>query len=437
MVKKRALLVNPWIYDFAAYDLWSKPLGLLYIASILRKNNYDCYLLDCMDRHHPKINAKDKKYGCGHYMKEEISKPECLKNIPRKYKRYGLPLSIVEDELAQIPKPDVVLVTSIMTYWYLGVYDIIKLVKRYFPQVPVILGGIYATLEYEHAKEYAPADHVFRGDDMGLLMDLVGASWYPKSFNEFPYPAYDLYKELSYAPILTSRGCPMHCPYCAAPLLHKEFEKRDPQSVVDEIEFLIGRYRVEDFAFYDDALLMDREHSKEIFERIIERGLHCRFHTPNGLHVRSITSEVAKLMYKAGFKTIRLSLETANPKRQLEMGNKASNDDLASAIDFLEQAGFSRKDIGVYLMIGMRGQSLNEIMDSIRFVSSLGTRVYLAEYSPIKGTKEWKRAGLPPDMDPLLTNNSIFPLWDDWDEIQRVKSIAKTINARLTMSEHI
>ncbi|HID92702.1 MAG TPA: radical SAM protein [bacterium (Candidatus Stahlbacteria)] len=427
---KRALLVNPWIYDFAAYDLWSKPLGLLYIGSILCKNNYDCYLLDCMDRHHPKIVSKDKKYGCGHYIKEEIPKPECLKNIPRKYKRYGLPLSIVEDELAQIPKPDVVLVTSIMTYWYLGVYDIIKLIKRFFPQVPVILGGIYATLEYEHAKEYAPADYVFRGNDMGLLTDLVGANWYPKSFAEFPYPAYNLYKELSYAPILTSRGCPMHCPYCAAPLLHKEFEKRDPQSVVDEIEFVTKRYRIKDFAFYDDALLMDSSHSKEILERIIGRGLHCRFHTPNGLHVRSITLEVAQLMYKAGFKTIRLSIETANPKRQLEMGNKASNDDLVSAIDFLEQAGFSRKDIGVYLMIGMRGQSFNEIMDSIRFVSSLGTRVYLAEYSPIKGTKEWERAGLPPHMDPLLTNNSIFPLHDDWDGFQRIKNMARTLNAR-------
>jgi radical SAM superfamily enzyme YgiQ (UPF0313 family) len=429
---KRALLVNPWIYDFAAYDLWSKPLGLLYIASILRKNNYECYLLDCMDRHHPKIAAKDKKYGCGHYIKEEIPKPECLKHIPRKYKRYGLPLNVVEGKLSQIPKPDVVFVTSIMTYWYLGVFEIIKIIKRFFPEIPVILGGIYATLEYEHAKEYAHADRVFKGDDMGMLMDLVEANWYPKSFSEFPYPAYDLYNELSYAPILTSRGCLMHCPYCAADLLHKGFEKRKPQAVVDEIEFITKRYGVKDFAFYDDALLMDKQHSKEIFERIIERGLDCYFHTPNGLHVKSITQEMAELMYKAGFKTIRLSLETANPERQLEMGNKANNDDLVSAIDFFEQAGFRRKDIGVYLMIGMKGQSFDEMVDSIRFVSSLGVRVCLAEYSPIKGTKEWERADLPSDMDPLLTNNSIFTLQDDWNMFERIKSMAKTLNAHLT-----
>ncbi|MBC7189566.1 hypothetical protein H5U35_05050, partial [Candidatus Aerophobetes bacterium] len=46
------LLINPWIYDFAAYDLWVKPLGLLRIASFLEEFGHKVYLLNCLDRHH-------------------------------------------------------------------------------------------------------------------------------------------------------------------------------------------------------------------------------------------------------------------------------------------------------------------------------------------------------------------------------------------------
>ena len=49
------LLINPWIYDFAAYDMWTEPLGLLYIAGLLRENGYRINLINCLDRHHPDL----------------------------------------------------------------------------------------------------------------------------------------------------------------------------------------------------------------------------------------------------------------------------------------------------------------------------------------------------------------------------------------------
>jgi hypothetical protein len=47
-VNPNIILINPWIYDFAAYDLWSKPLGLLYIASYLKKLGFNVQLIDCL-----------------------------------------------------------------------------------------------------------------------------------------------------------------------------------------------------------------------------------------------------------------------------------------------------------------------------------------------------------------------------------------------------
>lgn len=60
----KILLINPWIYDFAAYDLWMKPLGLLYIAGFLEESGYDVSLINWMDRHQAASQALDKNFFC-------------------------------------------------------------------------------------------------------------------------------------------------------------------------------------------------------------------------------------------------------------------------------------------------------------------------------------------------------------------------------------
>ena len=61
-MQKELLLINPWIYDFTAYDLWSKPLGLLYLASFLRKFNFNISYIDCLDKYGFDWNQKIRQY---------------------------------------------------------------------------------------------------------------------------------------------------------------------------------------------------------------------------------------------------------------------------------------------------------------------------------------------------------------------------------------
>ncbi|PJA54883.1 MAG: radical SAM protein, partial [Candidatus Marinimicrobia bacterium CG_4_9_14_3_um_filter_48_9] len=91
----RLLLINPWITDFAAYDLWLKPLGLLYIGAYLRAAGYEIDLIDCMDRNHPSVSGlmkpgDSKPDGRGKFYKTELPKPESLHHIPRRWGRYGI-----------------------------------------------------------------------------------------------------------------------------------------------------------------------------------------------------------------------------------------------------------------------------------------------------------------------------------------------------------
>ena len=118
----RVLLVNPPIYDFAAFDLWAKPLGLLYVAAWLEMRGHEVRVVDCLDRFHPaacaaggRHGAKKRKYGTGAYLWREIPSPSCYSQIPRIYKRFGLPEEVIRLEFSAGARPDVIGVTSAMT----------------------------------------------------------------------------------------------------------------------------------------------------------------------------------------------------------------------------------------------------------------------------------------------------------------------------------
>ena len=318
MSKGRVLLVNPWIVDFAAYDFWIKPIGLLSIAAVLRENGYDIDFLDCMDRNHPSLIASAefpqttrRPDGTGHFYKEHIPKPKIISHIPRHYSRYGLPLTLVKKIISEINTPDVILLTSGMTYWYPGVFEMIGILRDISPGVTVVLGGIYATLCYDHATTYSGADRVMAGPGeiqaLKVVDEITGnrsnTDQYT-SLDDLPVPWYGGYSHLDSAAILTSRGCPYRCPFCASHLLNMDYEKRSPQRVVDEIDRLHNDRGVNEFAFYDDALLHNKaEHLFPILKAVMNRKLTVHFHTPNGIPPRAIDANTARIMKQAGFQT--------------------------------------------------------------------------------------------------------------------------------------
>jgi len=439
------LLINPWVYDFAAYDLWAKPLGLLYLAALLKKNGWTINYIDCLDVHQPALKTlsiKEPKRRAdhrGHFYREEVEKPSPLHGAPRRFYRFGLPPEAFKKALLALPAPHAILVTSGMTYWYQGVHDVIKIVKEVFPKAPVILGGIYATLCAEHAELHAGADFIVTGWGETQILDLlegligVSPSFCPDlhDLDSLPSPAFGLYPHLDYCCCLTSRGCPFQCTYCASHLLNPRFMKRDPVQVVEEIGRCVVEYGVEDVAFYDDALLIDRQFAMALLQGIGERGIKARFHAPNGLHARGITEEVAHLMREVGFVTIRIGLETASPKRQRATGGKVRTKEFQSALQNLQQAGYAPEEIGTYVLAGLPSQERAEVEETIRFVKECGARPYVAEYSPLPGTPLWEEAVRcsPFDLtgEPLFHNNSILPCrWEglDWDDLQALKAMA-------------
>ena len=333
-----------------------------------------------------------------------------------------------EDELSRLPVPDAVLITCTMTYWYPGVQLAVELVRKRFGSVPIILGGVYATLAAEHARRHSGADIVISGpaenEILPALRNILGDSVireakYPR-FEDLPKPAMDLLRDNSWLPVLTSRGCPYRCAFCAGPLLFTGFEQREPASAAAEIAEAFVCFGTRNFVFYDDALLLNkRNHAIPILEEIARKKLPLSFHTPNGLHVREIDQDLANLFKKAGVSSIYLSQETFDERVIGESCPKVEAGDLEKALVCLESASYLPEQINVYLIAGLPGQSAANIVDSVRRVRSLGAKPRLAFFSPIPGTPIWDElvhAGkMRADADPLLHNKMTFPyLWGDF-----------------------
>ena len=443
------LLVNPWIHDFAAYDFWARPVGLLTLASILAHHGFTVSYIDCLDRFHPGAPRTDPYagYGRGPYLKTRIPKPKGLEDVSRNFSRYGIKKKWFRKDLLSIPKPDLVFVTSLMTYWYPGVRETIGILKETFPDIPVILGGIYASLCHNHAAAHSGADRVITGPGedhiIKLAEDYTGFSAGPKSdsngfdpdnLDTYPYPAFDLQRKITYVPILTSRGCPFSCAYCASHFLNPKRMLRSPELVVEEIRHWHEKYGVRDFVFYDDALLVDAErHAIPILEGINRAGFKLRFHTPNAVHIRWISRQIASLMYRAGFKTLRLGLETSSFEKREELDRKVSADEFMQAVACLKDAGFKKNQVGAYLLAGLPDQTISSIENSVKTVIQSGMTPILAYYTPIPHTALWKRAVASSrydlESDPIFTNNAIFPCQNEsfsWKRISYLKSLAAT-----------
>ncbi len=436
------VLINPWIYDFAAYDMWSKPMGLLYLGAYLRDCGFDIHLIDCLDVYHPAMLAdpskkapKRRRFGTGKFWRTKVPKPLPLKDVERQFSRYGISHKAFREDLKQIRKPSAILVTSLMTYWYPGVIEAINQVKEIFPDVPVILGGIYARICTDHARRYSGADYLATdGSPMSLIkiLDKCGISMPEHLPDTIPYPAFDLLSRIDYICLLTSRGCPYRCRYCASHFLDSELIQRSPAEVLDEILFWHRDFGARDFAFYDDALLVGSDtHMAVLLEKLAALlELDLRFHTPNALHVKEISPDIAGLMHRTGFKTIRLGLETSDFSFRSNLDNKVGEGDFERAIHNLLQAGFARNEIGAYMLVGLPGQSVDSVAGTIEYVGKVGVMPFLAEYSPIPHTALWEKSVNYSEYDiaaePLFHNNTLLPCWND-DQKKKMSRLKKMV----------
>ena len=429
-MRPKILLVNPPIYDFAAYDFWLKPYGLLSIAGYLR-GKFDFTLFDYLDRLHPfaaeQKELKSDRWGRGRFYYQIIPNPACLQTIPRYYRRFGLPRSIFTDFLKRQRPSDFAFIQTMMTYWYQGTKEVIEDIRQAWPQAKIILGGNYVTLCSSHAEKLG-ADFLVPGTNLEPLWQ------YLEITPDLKQPAlWEVYEKLNVGVLKLSDGCPFSCTYCSVPKVYGEFKARPLQRSLQELELLKKR-GVQNVAFYDDALLFESEKVLMPFvNEVVKRKMKINFHTPNGLHARFINKELAKLMIQAGVKTFYLGFESASLQWQKDTGSKVFRDELAQAVEHLISAGAEPTNITAYQILGHPHIDIQQLEATMYFVNKLGIRGMLADFSPIPGTLDGEFCRKWVDMnEPLMHNKTAFPIiMLGFDESNRLKDLQRKLNRSL------
>jgi radical SAM superfamily enzyme YgiQ (UPF0313 family) len=426
----KILLVNPPIYDFSAYDFWLKPYGLLRVAGYLR-GQAQLSLFDYLDRFHPLAPSHPAQrpgtWERGPFYTENAPKPAPFAAIPRTYRRYGLPRTLLHTVLAEAGPFDVALIQTVMTYWYPGVQEVIADIRAYSPQTTIVLGGVYATLCPQHARGLG-ADLVIDRDHLEPLWELLRLT---PQLQEVPL--WEAYADLRVGILKLADGCPFKCTYCSVPQVYPPFAARPLERVLAELAWL-RQCGAQHIAFYDDALLFKPDQILLPFlHQVMQRGLEAHFHTPNALNARFITKDMARLMVQAGFRTFYLGFESSAYTWQHHTGGKVYAHELEQAVEHLVSAGADMGQITAYLIMAHPQTDQQDIETSMHFAHGLGLRLMLSEFSPIPSTPDGEHCRQWVDLDePLWHSKTVFPLvLLGAAEVQRLKALCRTLNGRL------
>ena len=311
-----------------------EPLGLMYLASYIRRfSNCEVKILDMSLR-----------------IKAEIENEKgLLKDV-----RYTD--ETLDSDINNF-NPDLVGISSMYTIHAKGTHDIARAIKRIKKGTPVIVGGAHASAIPEIMLEDNNIDAVVVGEGEQPLLEIVkrfnddtsmlginGAvtrkdtnkSGNPQLFIEdldaIPLPARDLVDMKSYmwdrynyrhsmspprAAIISSRGCPYNCIYCATHSVWKHtYRMRSPKKVVDEIDYLITTYGIREIMFWDDNLTLDKNRMIGICNEIIKRKIKIKWCTPNGVAISTLDRELIAKMRESGCYKLTFGIDTGSDKTQ-------------------------------------------------------------------------------------------------------------------------
>jgi anaerobic magnesium-protoporphyrin IX monomethyl ester cyclase len=399
----RVLLVNP-PYDIKRYmgglakvGWVFPPIGLLYIASYLRKHQpaWDVRIYD-----------------------SQVAEQDFREFL---------------DEL----KPDIVGITCQSALVY-SALETAHIVKQGNPKVLVAVGGVHASLRPQDLLGSENVDVVVRGEgeetfleigaafqEQGSFADIPGISYrgslpdlihnpdraITADLDGYPMPALDLVPIEKYriSPdmrtgsrlglIITSRGCPYDCMFCANKLLTKRtYRLRSIPSVIEEIEYYLEHYQINQLMIFDDNFAVDKKRTLELCAEFVRRGYPAKFNWWTEARVDVLDEEILTAMKRAGCSIISLGLESGS-QRLLDLIKKnITLEQTRKTVELIHAAGIKSR---ASFILGLPSETREESRQTIRFAYSLPLdQVRFSIATPFPGTELWDIAVQEGRIDP-------------------------------------
>lgn len=383
----------------------SPPLGLAYIASVLENSGEDVKIID------------------------SLAENCTLHDIKREIDSWGA---------------DIVGVTSTTPTFY----DALKVAKIAKESGAVtVLGGPHVTFTAkETLSNYSFVDYVVQGEGEFTMLELVrsikkgeepksvlGLSYRAKSgvikenhprpplmnLDALPMPAYHLlpmskyvFQGYRFATMVTSRGCPFKCVFCSSSrICGKRWRGHSAKRVVDEIEFLMDRYKIKFIEFLDNTFTFDKNRVKEICNEMASRGIDVMWTCSS--RVNLFDRELAFRIKDAGCQIVYFGVESGSQRILNLMKKGITLEQSVKAIRLAKEAGINTV---ASFILGMPDESVEEANATIEFATRLNPDyAQFTICTPYPGTELYDYAV---KNDLLLTR--------DWSKYDALTPVMKT-----------
>lgn len=388
----------------------SPPIGLAYLASMIR-SKHDVKIVD----------ANILGYG--------------LEDVRRELKSFY---------------PDIVGITSTTPSIY-EAYRVAEIAKEVREDCTVVIGGPHATfLPEETMIECNDIDVVVKGEGEETFRELVdtiergepldevrgitfrrggkivdtGLRAFIMDIDRLPFPSLDLLpveryelQGVKYLPIISSRGCPFKCSFCASSRLFGGcWRGRNPEKVVEEIRLAYEKYRIRNIEFADDTFTLNNKRVVRICDEIMREKLDILWGASS--RVDTINRGLAQKMKRAGCWIIYLGIESASQKILDSIGKRITINQIVRAVKALKDAGI--QTLGSFI-IGFPEETLETAEKTISFAKKLG--LDYAQFSiltPYPGTPIYEYA-----------NKNGLLITKDWSKFNAIEPVMKIKNLTL------
>jgi tRNA A37 methylthiotransferase MiaB len=460
----KILLIQPPIRDFYQTSIRTQPIGLAYLAASLKTHGHEVEILNCQTEKKRSIPIPPELS----YLKDLYPfNDRSPFKLYSGYYHFGMGW----DEIGQKIKDsnaDVFGVSSSFTPYHEEALTIARIIKEWDRRKIVVMGGAHVSCDPEGVLKNPLVDYAVLGEGevrFSLLLEQIkkgkvkdiekidGIGYRkvgeiqinpPQSFiqdlDSLPHPLRELLDLDRYrmrknrsTMIITSRGCPHGCIYCSTHLvMGTSFRTRTPEAILKEMGECKKQFGIQVFDIEDDNFTFDQERAKRLMGLMIENFGEGRLELSamNGVSFTSLDEELLRLMRRAGFKTINLSFVSTSPLTREKMRRPKPTTEFDEILEKAEQVGLN---VIAYAILGMPGQTIDEMVDTLFYLMGKRLLIGPSVYYPTPGTplfEKCKENGLLP-FHPSQWRSSALPIGtEEFDRLDIITlfRLARVIN---------
>jgi anaerobic magnesium-protoporphyrin IX monomethyl ester cyclase len=220
--------------------------------------------------------------------------------------------------------------------------------------------------------------------------------------DKLPFPAWDLVNVRKYKKIwlehhgcfsmnmVTTRGCPYHCNWCAKPIWGQRYNSRSPENVVAEMKWLKETFAPDHIWFADDILGLKPNWIEKFANLLHEEDAIIPFKCLQRADL--VNAKTAIWLAKAGCKTVWLGAESGSQMilDAMEKGNKV--EDIYRAAKLLRENGI---EVGFFLQFGYPGEAWGDVQKTLKMVREcMPDDIGISVSYPLPGTKFYESVKL-------------------------------------------